>query len=131
MRFHTIPSMPSLHLLCLASLHPAISLQYNQLRSFPHNSTAVRRYASHCQSFTSLYINVPNYAKPLRINALLLFAVPMPYNSIRYLSHCFSIFEFRIQLPIRHHRYFSLKVLTVLPHPALYPNQDSHYHQQK
>ncbi len=87
------PTMPSLRSAHLASLYSAISLQYNQFRSFPHNSTAVRHCASHSQSFTSLYINVLNCVNPLRINTLLLFAVPTPYNSIRYLSHCFSVLD--------------------------------------
>lgn len=90
MHFCAMPSLRSAH---LASLNPAISLQYNQLCSFPYNSTANQRFATHCQSFTSLYINVLNCVNPLRINTLLLFAVPMPYNSIRYLSRCFSVLD--------------------------------------
>lgn len=84
------PTMPSLLSAYLALLHSAISLQYNQLCSFPYNSATVRHCASHFQSFISLYINVLNCVNPLRINTLLLFAVPTPYNSIRYLSRCFS-----------------------------------------
>nr|DAG61059.1 MAG TPA: hypothetical protein [Caudoviricetes sp.] len=74
-------------------LSPAILLHRNQLCSFPHNSSTVRHCASHFQSFTSLYINVLSCANPLRINALLLFAVPTPYNSIRYISRCFSVLD--------------------------------------
>lgn len=87
------PTMPSLRSAYLALLHSAISLQYNQLCSFPHNSATVRHCASHFQSFTFLYINVLNCVNPLRINTLLLFAVPTPYNSIRYLSRCFSVLD--------------------------------------
>lgn len=83
--FHTIPFLNctvlgySMYFCAMPSLCPASSST-----TLPCHFIAVQ---------STLLISVPYYAVPLRINALLLFAVPMPYNAIRYLSRCFSVLD--------------------------------------